>query len=180
MFFFGEKQIFSPKNSSIYVECIFGKSDEKFMPQIYKNSSSFFEIKHTNNFSSPLKVYFSEEIVWMRGMTNLKAGQKTFFEKSPKFHSTKIRQFLFENSFCLKKSVSLKRYIEQLECNFDNRTELFLRHSENKWIKTFSKKRNNSSGSKDWKFHNSEDKLFGKTKSRNLLLGFWKKKLFAE
>ena len=74
-----------------------------------------------------------------------------------------------------KKSVSLKRCLEQLECNFDNRTEIFFPHSENKWLKTSSKKPNNSSGSNDWKFHNSEDSFFGKTKSRSLLLGFWKK-----
>ena len=100
--FFGEKLIFSQKKSYIYVEWNFGKSDEKFMPETQQNSSSFFEFKHTNNFSSPKKVYFSEEIVWMRGMKNLKAGWKTFFEKSPKIHSSKIGQLLFEKSLCRK------------------------------------------------------------------------------
>ena len=42
-------------------------------------------------------------------------------------------------------------------------------------MKNFSKKPNNSSGSNDWIFHNSEDICSGKSKSRSLLLSFWKK-----
>ena len=60
----------------------FCKFDGNFMPEIHKNSSSFFEIKHTNNFLSPKKVSSSEEIVWMRGIQSLKAGKNFFWEKS--------------------------------------------------------------------------------------------------
>ena len=141
-----------------------------------KNSSSFFEIKHTNNFSSPKKVYFTDEIVWMQGMKNLKAGSITFFEKGSKFHSSKNWQLFFENSICQKKSVTLKRYLEQLECIFDNRTEIFFPHSEINWLKKFSKKNPTIHLVQLIESFTTLRIIYsGKTKSRSLLLSFWKK-----